>query len=65
MSRTPPDLDDERAGNHTQALQAAGADYAPFGRWLDGELEKLVARWIHLAAPAAARREQVLRRLRR
>ena len=26
-----------------------------FGQWMDSELEKLVARWIHLAAPNAQR----------
>jgi hypothetical protein len=30
-------------------------DYEIFGAWMDGELEKLVARWIHLAAPNASR----------
>lgn len=35
--------------------------YERFGEWLDGELEKLVARWIHLAAPNADRRERSLR----
>ena len=29
--------------------------YMQFNRWLDGELEKLVARWSHTAAPNAAR----------
>jgi hypothetical protein len=27
-----------------------------FGAWFDGELEQLVARWIHLAAPNASKR---------
>ena len=30
-------------------------NYEAFGTWMDGELEKLVARWIHLAAPNASR----------
>ena len=34
-----------------------------FGDWMDGELDRLVARWIHLAAPNASRRERVARRL--
>jgi hypothetical protein len=29
--------------------------YATFDRWIDAELEKLVARWIHRAAPNAQR----------
>ena len=28
---------------------------AAFGAWIDAELEKFVARWIHLAAPNAQR----------
>ena len=32
----------------------AGDAYAHFGEWLDGELDLLVARWEHLAAPRAA-----------
>lgn len=29
-----------------------------FSRWLDDKLAELVDRWIHLAAPSAARRER-------
>lgn len=29
--------------------------YAAFDRWMDEQLEKLVARWIHRAAPNAQR----------
>jgi hypothetical protein len=32
--------------------------YVEFTRWLDGELEKLVARWAGQAAPAARRRQR-------
>ena len=38
-----------------QALEA-------FGAWMDGALEQLVSRWIHLAAPNASRRERATRR---
>ncbi|HEY5313382.1 MAG TPA: hypothetical protein VIK18_12720 [Pirellulales bacterium] len=31
------------------------ADVTVFAEWMDAELEKLVARWIHLAAPRAGR----------
>jgi len=65
MSRASNDPAEERPGNQIGALPLARVDYAPFGRWLDLELEKLVARWAHLAAPAAARSERVLRSLRR
>jgi hypothetical protein len=44
-----PDVFDE----FTDGL--AQGDYSQFGQWLDAELEKLVARWIHLAAPSASR----------
>ena len=32
----------------------SGDAYAPFGEWLDSELDILVARWGHLAAPRVA-----------
>jgi hypothetical protein len=32
--------------------------YVAFGQWIDRELEKLVARWIDRAAPAAQRRRR-------
>lgn len=33
----------------------AEADVSVFAEWMDVELEKLVARWVHLAAPRAGR----------
>ncbi|HEX5445990.1 MAG TPA: hypothetical protein VFW87_19340 [Pirellulales bacterium] len=40
-------------------LPVQGEDVcAPFALWLDGELEKLVARWIHLASPNSGFRER-------
>ncbi|MBI2823545.1 MAG: hypothetical protein HYX69_02505 [Planctomycetia bacterium] len=58
-------------GHQTTTVEAHAAQMtaaeeqalAKFGCWLDGELDRLVARWIHLAAPNAARRERVGRRL--
>jgi hypothetical protein len=32
-----------------------------FGEWMDAELDKLVARWIHLAAPNAQRPARISR----
>ncbi|HUY92389.1 MAG TPA: hypothetical protein VMV10_26845 [Pirellulales bacterium] len=55
----------QRARKHDEQFGIPIADasvYAPFESWLDEELERLVARWIHLAAPNASRREQALRR---
>lgn len=54
-----------RAREHDEQFGIREADasvYAPFEAWLDEELERLVARWIHLAAPNASRREQALQR---
>ena len=42
---------------------ATPAAEALFADWIDGELEKLVAKWIHLAAPNA-KRSRALRRSR-
>jgi hypothetical protein len=38
-----------------QATVTQEPSYEAFGLWMDDELEKLVARWIHLAAPNASR----------
>ncbi len=35
--------------------------YEAFGQWMDAELDKLVARWIHLAAPNAPRPPRISR----
>ena len=34
-------------------IRVGRAPYVEFSRWLDGELEKLVARWQDKAAPCA------------
>ena len=34
-------------------LKVARRSYLRFTRWVDGELERLVARWVHAAAPSA------------
>lgn len=47
------------AGQFTAAEEEA---LGVFGQWLDLELEQLVARWIHAAAPNASRRESTARR---
>jgi hypothetical protein len=43
------------AADVTQAAVLREPNYDAFGEWMDGELEKLVARWVHLAAPNASR----------
>lgn len=40
---------------------AADEVYAPFANWLDEQLEQLVAKWSHLAAPNALLRERAIR----
>jgi hypothetical protein len=50
----------------TEVAQLTAAEeqaLAEFGHWLDGELDRLVARWIHLAAPNASRGERAARRV--
>jgi hypothetical protein len=37
-------------------ILVAGEAYREFTRWLDRELDTLVARWDHAAAPSARRR---------
>ena len=37
------------------AVRVAAPAYRRFNRWMDGELEALVARWVHAAAPNASR----------
>lgn len=44
---------------------AADEVYQPFGIWLDEQLEQLVAKWSHLAAPNALLRERAIRDNRR
>jgi hypothetical protein len=41
---------------------AEEAALVKFGTWLDGELDLLVARWVHLAAPNAAHRGRSTRK---
>ena len=43
-------------------VKVASESYQEFTRWLDRELEELVARWAHVAAPKASRRAPSRRR---
>lgn len=36
--------------------------FAPFGEWMDSELQKFVDHWKHLAAPNAERASRLARR---
>jgi hypothetical protein len=56
--RNPIDQNNNSGENEHPGLpvvELEEARYEVFGEWLDVELEKLVARWIHLAAPNASR----------
>jgi hypothetical protein len=54
QTKTNDRLPENEAILQTTALQEP--DYEEtFGLWMDAELEKLVARWVHLAAPNASR----------
>jgi len=43
-------------------MKVASESYQEFTRWLDHELEELVARWAHVSAPKASRRAPSRRR---
>jgi len=43
-------------------VKVASESYQEFTRWLDDELNKLVARWAHVSAPGARRRARTRRR---
>jgi hypothetical protein len=49
----------------TAEVARAIQSFADFDRWMDGQLEALVARWIHTAAPNADRCWRLNRHLRR
>jgi hypothetical protein len=47
-----------RPADHSYAepkMVVSGAAFQQFDAWLDGQLDELVGRWIHAAAPAASR----------
>jgi hypothetical protein len=47
----------------TTEVARAIKSFADFDHWMDGQLEELVARWIHTAAPNADRYWRIGRRL--
>ena len=42
------------------SLAVSGAAFQQFDSWIDTELDTLVGRWIHTAAPAASRVRRVV-----
>jgi hypothetical protein len=55
MIRDEFDFSRWEAHDHRDVLsKVAKRSYRKFSRWLDRELEQLVARWAHTAAPNAA-----------
>ena len=56
LPENEPTVQDPTVQNPTgQATATQEPSYEVFGLWMDSELEKLVARWVHLAAPNASR----------
>jgi hypothetical protein len=47
----------------TARVAKALKSFAAFDHWMDGQLENLVAQWIHAAAPNAGRVSRIARRL--
>jgi hypothetical protein len=41
-------------GHAERQLMVSGAEFQKFDAWLDAQLDELVSRWAHAAAPAAA-----------
>jgi hypothetical protein len=48
----------EKRGYGHVPVETVSESYQKFTRWLDRELESLVARWAHLAAPKRPRRDR-------
>ncbi len=51
------DLGDARPADHSRTepkLVVSGAAFQELDAWIDRQLEELVGRWIHTAAPAAS-----------
>jgi hypothetical protein len=70
-SRRPKQGEDVQPADHTlmtksvvaeKELDVASPGYAEFDAHIDCELESLVARWLHIAAPGAANFRRVARR---
>ena len=52
------------ARDHSDVLvNVASKSYREFSRWMGHELEKLVARWSHVAAPSVSRKPRFRFRL--
>jgi hypothetical protein len=52
-----PEAGEARPADHSQPepkLAVSGTGFQQFDTWIDQQLDELVARWIHTAAPAAA-----------
>jgi len=61
--RSDPSRDGQNADDRRRTrLLSQRLAYARFSSWLDRELENLVARWAHTAAPNALRQAPQLRR---
>jgi hypothetical protein len=45
-----------------ELVVAESKSFEEFDRWMDGQLDQLVAQWAHTAAPNANRADRVARR---
>jgi hypothetical protein len=58
-----PASDEALPADHSRSepkLLVSGAAFQQFDGWIDAELDALVGRWIHTAAPAASRVRRVV-----
>lgn len=62
QSRAPDNHRNSAQASANAAIAAEERASRNFGEWLDCELQRLVAQWSHLAAPAATRPPRVKRR---
>ena len=73
-SRSRKPTEDARPADHKVAVvtkanegqwNVEGAAFAEFDAYLDGQLESLVSRWIHTAAPGATSARRLFRQTER
>ncbi|MGD9721772.1 MAG: hypothetical protein AB7O59_05210 [Pirellulales bacterium] len=55
--KPPAPRDDE-----TEWVVVESQSFVDFDRWMDGELDRLIEQWVHLAAPNAKRFDRTANR---
>jgi len=53
-AKSPPVGDICKAQSAEPEMVFSGQAFLQFDQWIDGELETMVEKWIHVAAPAAS-----------